>query len=192
MLCCNPPNRPPSRTCGHVVAIRCKVDGQHLPHMALQHKHTAPRAAVPDATCKQHAHTQHAHTCRGNTQAGAFSTGQQADSAPMLTQPPEPVTQGDFKLLECRSTYPLQAMPSHRIAPTPPPLHEEKHSRPLTVCIKAHRARQRAVWVEGHTIHRPAVPLLLHEAGPCLNVPQPPRLVVAGCGLQDRTAGRGP
>jgi len=41
-----------------MVAIRCKVDGQHLADMTLQHKHTAARPAVPDAPCTQDMVTQ--------------------------------------------------------------------------------------------------------------------------------------
>lgn len=45
------------RTCGNVVPVWSKVDGQDLPDMTLQDQHTAACAAVPDATCK---HTQNA------------------------------------------------------------------------------------------------------------------------------------
>jgi hypothetical protein len=47
-----------------VITIRSKVNGQHLPHMALQQHDTAPRAAVPDPTCGD-SKTQHSTRSMG-------------------------------------------------------------------------------------------------------------------------------
>lgn len=58
------------RTCCYVVAIRGKVNGQHLFHMALQQEHAAASAAVPDPACgtSRHGTAQHSVRWRGGAQ----------------------------------------------------------------------------------------------------------------------------
>jgi hypothetical protein len=53
----------------------------------------------------------------------------------------------------------------------------------LTVCVQADRPCQRPIWVKGHAVHLPAVPLLFHETRTRLNVPEAPGHIIAGSGL---------
>ena len=55
--------------------------------------------------------------------------------------------------------------------------------------IKASGCCQRTVWVESNSVHRSAVPLLLKQASPHLDVPQPPGHVIAGSCLGQRLQG---
>ncbi len=50
----------------------------------------------------------------------------------------------------------------------------------VTYGIKAARGCQRSIRMEGNSIHRPAVALLLQQASARLHIPQPPGLIKAG------------
>jgi hypothetical protein len=149
-----------------VVAVWSKVDSQHLAHMPLQHERRAPRAAVPHAACAAAAAAARAGSTRRQPARGGTAPGAQA--ALLGARPAARHTRGS-------------AAPRH--ASTPP-----RPTRPRTVRVEAHRPGQRAVGVERHGVHRPAVPLLLLQARPRLHIPQPPRHVVAGRRLRSGAA----